>query len=313
MKDGKDVNVLKVLKKDAKLRQKHGGAAGGATRESGKAAGKPVPPAHQFFVSQNWKTLIQRRPDVAPKAKKEALGQKVLGIGENVVAMDCEMVGVGPNGTRSVLARVSIVDSEGKVLLDKYVRPKERVTDFRTPITGITGSSLFREGVISEDEARELAAKAMDGKIVVGHSLQNDFQALLLSHPHVLIRDTSVYRPLRPPGQKKTPSLRKLAEYWLQEKIQEGTHDSIQDAKTALRLYMLKSKAWEKQMRSAMQHHTSIDDEEDDGEKVDRTSLSGAKKKVKKGPKAKKKKVDFPTGEVAKATKKKKRKRAVPR
>ena len=30
-------------------------------------------------------------------------------------------------------------------------------------------------------------------------------------------------------------------------------------------------------MWSAMQHHTSIDDEEDDGEKVDRTSLSGAK------------------------------------
>ncbi|CAK9045736.1 RNA exonuclease 4 [Durusdinium trenchii] len=234
MKDGKDVNVLKVLKKDAKLRQTHGIA-------DADAAGKPVPPAHQFFVSQNWKTLIQRRPDVAPKAKKET--HPVLGIGENVVAMDCEMVGVGPNGTRSVLARVSIVDSEGKVLLDKYVRPKERVTDFRTPITGITGSSLFREGVISEDEARELAAKAMDGKIVVGHSLQNDFQALLLSHPHVLIRDTSVYRPLRPPGQKKTPSLRKLAEYWLQEKIQEGTHDSIQDAKTALRLYMLKSKA----------------------------------------------------------------------
>ena len=29
------------------------------------------------------------------------------------------MVGVGPNGTRSVLARVSIVDSEGKVILDK--------------------------------------------------------------------------------------------------------------------------------------------------------------------------------------------------
>lgn len=31
------------------------------------------------------------------------------------------MVGVGPNGTRSVLARVSIVDSEGKVILDKFL------------------------------------------------------------------------------------------------------------------------------------------------------------------------------------------------
>ena len=40
-------------------------------------------------------------------------------VGRNVVAMDCEMVGVGPSGTCSVLARVSIVDCEGKVLLDK--------------------------------------------------------------------------------------------------------------------------------------------------------------------------------------------------
>ena len=38
---------------------------------------------------------------------------------------------------------------------------------------------------------------------------------------------------LQPPTAKKIPRCRQ----------QEGTHDSIQDAKTALRLYMLKSKA----------------------------------------------------------------------
>eukprot|EP00435_Cladocopium_sp_Y103_P019957 s459_g4.t2 len=275
----KDVNVLKVLKKDAQVRQKQ------SSRPS-KPAKTEVPPAHQFFVSQNWKSLIERRPDVAPKAKEQE--RKVVGlVGRNVVAMDCEMVGVGPSGTRSVLARVSIVDCEGNVLLDKYVRPNEYVTDFRTPITGITKATFYREGVISEDEAREMAAKVMEGKIVVGHSLQNDFQALLLSHPHVLIRDTSLYRPLRPPGQKKTPSLRKLALHWLQEKIQDGTHDSIQDAKTALRLYMLKSKAWEKQMQSAMQHRSaeqnSVEmDDEDNGEQVERDSVAPRKKKVKK-------------------------------
>ena len=271
----KDVSVLKALKKDAAARHKQ--------------AARPKPafePSHKFFVSQNWKSLIERRPDVAPKAKQE-LERKPLGVvGDNVVAMDCEMVGVGPNGTRSVLARVSIVDSEGKVILDKYVRPKEYVTDFRTPITGITAATFHREGVISEDEAREMAAKVMDGKIVVGHSLQNDFQALLLSHPHVLIRDTSLFRPLRPPGLRKIPSLRRLADYWLQEKIQEGTHDSIQDAKTALRLYMLKCKAWEKQMRSAMQHRsTSAAVDEDDGEQVEREVKAPKKKKVKKNSK----------------------------
>lgn len=291
----KDVNVLKVLKKDAQVRQKQ------PSRPSKpQAAKREIPPAHQFFVSQNWKSLIERRPDVAPKAKEQE--SKVVGlVGRNVVAMDCEMVGVGPSGTRSVLARVSIVDCEGKVLLDKYVRPNEYVTDFRTPITGITSATFYREGVISEDEAREMAAKVMEGKIVVGHSLQNDFQALLLSHPHVLIRDTSLYRPLRPPGQKKTPSLRKLALHWLQEKIQDGTHDSVQDAKTALRLYMLKSKAWEKQMQSAMQHRsapTSVDDE-DNGEQVERESVA-PRKKVRKQPKAKRSTAEAPkTKELA--------------
>lgn len=48
----------------------------------------------------------------------------------------------------------------------------------------------------------------------------------------------------------------------------------MQDAKTALRLYMLKSKAWEKQMRSAMQHRSVENDEEEDtGEQVERPPL----------------------------------------
>lgn len=46
----------------------------------------------------------------------------------NIVAMDCEMVGVGLSGDRSVLARCSIVDYNGQVLYDEIVRPNELVT-----------------------------------------------------------------------------------------------------------------------------------------------------------------------------------------
>ena len=45
------------------------------------------------------------------------------------VAMDCEMVGVGEDGGRSVLARVSIVNFHGQVLMDRYVKPKEWIQD----------------------------------------------------------------------------------------------------------------------------------------------------------------------------------------
>jgi RNA exonuclease 4 len=45
--------------------------------------------------------------------------------------MDCEMVGVGPEGSKSIIARVCVVNNDGNVLLDTHVRPKEKVTDYR--------------------------------------------------------------------------------------------------------------------------------------------------------------------------------------
>jgi len=206
------------------------------------------------------------------------------------VAMDCEMVGVGPSGTRSVLARVSIVDHEGNILLDKFVRQNETITDYRTHITGITAATLQGPGVIKEELARKLAAQLMDGKVVVGHALQNDFQALFLSHPHILIRDTALFRPLRPPGrEKKTPSLASLCEHWLHQSIHEGKHDSVEDARVALRLYRLRSRPWERQLRSAMAAHfrkgaaaaassgqADGEEEDEDGEPVGREGGAAA-------------------------------------
>ncbi len=51
--------------------------------------------------------------------------------------MDCEMVGVGPDGIESALARVSIVNYSGGVVLDEYVRPQEPITNYRTWVSGI--------------------------------------------------------------------------------------------------------------------------------------------------------------------------------
>jgi hypothetical protein len=52
------------------------------------------------------------------------------------------MVGVGPDGEESALARVSLVNYNGALLLDEYVKPLERVTDFRTAVSGITPKHL---------------------------------------------------------------------------------------------------------------------------------------------------------------------------
>lgn len=54
------------------------------------------------------------------------------------------MVGVGPNGYESALARVSIVNFHGHTLMDEYVRPREYVTDYRTDVSGITKEHLLK-------------------------------------------------------------------------------------------------------------------------------------------------------------------------
>ncbi|XP_019739097.1 RNA exonuclease 4 isoform X2 [Hippocampus comes] len=110
-----------------------------------------------------------------------------------VVAIDCEMVGVGPHGEDSILARVSLVNHFGKCIYDKYVKPSEHVTDYRTAVSGIRPTDIA-EG---EDVAtvRKEVADILHGRIVVGHAIHNDFKVLLLDHPKKKIRDTQKYKP----------------------------------------------------------------------------------------------------------------------
>lgn len=48
------------------------------------------------------------------------------------------MVGTGPCGRVSELARCSVVSYNGDVLYDKYVRPEMPIVDYRTRWSGIT-------------------------------------------------------------------------------------------------------------------------------------------------------------------------------
>ncbi|GCB70180.1 hypothetical protein scyTo_0012562 [Scyliorhinus torazame] len=53
------------------------------------------------------------------------------------VAIDCEMVGTGPCGRVNEVARCSIVNYQGDVIYDKYVKPGHPITDYRTRWSGI--------------------------------------------------------------------------------------------------------------------------------------------------------------------------------
>ena len=59
---------------------------------------------------------------------------------KRIVAIDCEMVEV--NYGPSALARCSIVDYDGKVIFNEYVRPEQRVTNYRTKLMLVEYKSL---------------------------------------------------------------------------------------------------------------------------------------------------------------------------
>nr|XP_005494168.1 RNA exonuclease 4 [Zonotrichia albicollis] len=159
------------------------------------------------------------------------------------VAMDCEMVGVGPKGEDSILARVSIVNQFGKCVYDKFVKPTEKVTDYRTAVSGIWPQNV-NSGEDFKTVQKEVA-EILQGRILVGHALRNDLKVLLLDHPHKMIRDTQRYKPFKERVKSSRPSLKLLCEKLLSVQVQTAEHCSIQDAQAAMRLYTLEKKKWE--------------------------------------------------------------------
>ncbi|CAO3694797.1 unnamed protein product [Rhizopus microsporus] len=162
------------------------------------------------------------------------------------VAIDCEMVGVGPDGEDSALARVTIVNYNGAVLLDAYVKPLEKVTDYRTHVSGIEPKHLESDKAITFKEAQEKVAAIIKNRILVGHAVHNDLKVLMLSHPTLLIRDTSRYKPFRKLAKGRTPGLKMLVKEVLGISIQSGSHSSIEDARFTIELYKSVKAEWEK-------------------------------------------------------------------
>jgi RNA exonuclease 4 len=178
------------------------------------------------------------------------------------LALDCEMVGVGTDGKRSILARASVVNEDGHVILDTFVLPTERVVDYRTAVSGVRPKDLLSaNGAKSFQKVQAQLSELFNGRILVGHSLKNDMKVLMLDHPKKDTRDTSLYHPLtRPlrsdercvpgaPRGRGCRALRDLVAQHLGLVIQKGEHSSVDDARAALLLYQKFQRKWENSLR----------------------------------------------------------------
>lgn len=196
-------------------------------------------------------SILEPHPDF-PDVENEGVSEKALP--GKYVALDCEMVGVGPEPNRdSALARVSLVNYHGHQIYDSYVQvPRHiEITDYRTAVSGIEPRHMRKDVARPFEEVRNDLKILLQGRILVGHAVKNDLDVLILKHDKRFIRDTSKFSKFRDlasiPG--RTPGLKLLAEKLLGVEIQVGAHSSVEDARATMALFRLEKDNFEQEIR----------------------------------------------------------------
>ena len=175
-----------------------------------------------------------------------------------IIALDTEFVAVrqpeievNSDGKRETirpivyaLARVSVIrgqgEDEGVPFIDDYIAVKEPIVDYLTSYSGITRTDLdprlSKRNLVSLKTAYKKIWILLNlGCRILGHGLKQDFRVMNIHVPRAQVVDTIDLFFLQ--ERLRRLSLAYLAWYLLKENIQMETHDSIEDARTALGLY----------------------------------------------------------------------------
>lgn len=185
-----------------------------------------------------------------PSTEAPSRGSPVA-IDSEFVALRAEEIEISATGEREVirptrlgLARVSVLRGAGMFqevpFIDDHIAIREPIVDYLTKYSGLKPGDLDANRSTHALVTLKVAYKKIWlllnlGVVFVGHGLPSDFRTMNIHVPKTQVMDTVDLFYIRARARKL--SLRFLAFYLLHEDIQQNTHDSVEDARTALRLW----------------------------------------------------------------------------
>ncbi|KAI0293442.1 PAB-dependent poly-A-specific ribonuclease subunit PAN2 [Russula brevipes] len=207
------------------------------------------------ILSQDTSISVHRD---ASLIKHEPLGPEELPRPGTLVSIDAEFVQMQQeeteyrsDGTKKVLrparlslARVSVLRGDGPKqsvpFIDDHIHTSEIIVDYLTEFSGIRYGDLEPHTSPYTLTPLKLVYKKLRllvdrGCIFIGHGLSKDFRIINIYVPPEQVIDTVDLYFLR--ERQRRISLRFLSWFVLHENIQTDTHDSIEDARSALMLY----------------------------------------------------------------------------
>ncbi|KAI5119085.1 hypothetical protein M0805_004858 [Coniferiporia weirii] len=209
-------------------------------------------------------SILQRDINISINRNNASIKHELLGTDElprpgTMVAIDAEFVSMQQeeseyrsDGTKKVLrparlslARVSVLrvtdgPKLGVPFIDDHIHTSEAIVDYLTEYSGIKYGDLdphlSRHTLVPLKMAYKKLRLLVDlGCVFIGHGLKKDFRIINLYVPPDRVLDTVDIYFIE--ARQRRLSLRFLSWVVLEQNIQTGEHDSIEDARCALLLF----------------------------------------------------------------------------
>lgn len=210
--------------------------------------------AQAQFAQSSGVTWFEQPPDVHT-ALNDAYSDPAW---DMIYSIDVECVAVGKTHevTDRTPCQVALVNGNGEVLFNTYIKPAQRVVSCLTPITGVTLADL-EHGISLDEAVAELKQLIPKDATLVGQNIDSDVFWMQLTRG-VDFADVvdigEIFKGFNAQyGNYSYHSLQHEARVLLREQPPLGAHDAVWDAQASVMLYKIARCATPAELRDMQQ------------------------------------------------------------